>query len=131
MVVSRRKIAGTANGGTMAETWISQMRKGFVEFCVLAAVRGGADYGYLIYKKLNETNALAFTESTVYPAINRLMREGLLSSFKSAVRSEGPPRRYYVLAEEGKMRLAEMEAYWGALKQDMDALLTARGQNRS
>jgi PadR family transcriptional regulator, regulatory protein PadR len=115
----------------MAETWISQMRKGFVELCVLSAVRGGADYGYLIYKKLNETNALAFTESTVYPAINRLLREGLLSSFKSAERSDGPPRRYYVLAEEGRMRLAEMEAYWVALKQDMDALLTARGQDRS
>ncbi len=115
----------------MAETWISQMRKGFVEFCVLAVVRGGADYGYLIYKKLNETNALAFTESTVYPAVNRLMREGLLSSFKSATPSEGPPRRYYILAEEGKMRLAEMEVYWGALKQDMDALLRAKGQNRS
>lgn len=115
----------------MAETWISQMRKGFVEFCVLAAVRGGAGYGYLIYKKLNETNALAFTESTVYPAINRLMREGLLSSFMSAERSEGPPRRYYVLAEEGRLRLAEMEIYWAALKQDMDALLTARGPNGS
>jgi PadR family transcriptional regulator, regulatory protein PadR len=129
--VSSGKIAGVASGGLMAETWISQMRKGFVELCVLAAVRGGADYGYLIYKKLNETNALAFTESTVYPAINRLMREGLLSSFKSAARSEGPPRRYYVLAEDGKMRLAEMEIYWKALKQDMDALLTAREQNRS
>jgi PadR family transcriptional regulator, regulatory protein PadR len=115
----------------MAETWISQMRKGFVEFCVLAVVRGGADYGYLIYKKLNETNALAFTESTVYPAINRMMREGLLSSFQSAARSEGPPRRYYVLAEEGKLRLTKMEAYWGTLKQDMDALLTAKEQDKS
>ena len=114
----------------MAETWISQMRKGFVEFCVLAVVRGGADYGYLIYKKLNETNALAFTESTVYPAVNRLMREGLLSS------SIGNPfgrsaRRYYVLAEEGKIRLAEMEVYWGALKNDIDALLRAKKQDRS
>ena len=115
----------------MAETWISQMRKGFVEFCVLAVVRSGADYGYLIYKRLNETNALAFTESTVYPAINRLMREGLLSSFKSETRSEGPPRRYYVLAEEGKLRLAEMEVYWGALKHDMNALLMAKEQGKS
>ncbi|MFA5952613.1 MAG: PadR family transcriptional regulator [Hyphomicrobium sp.] len=115
----------------MAETWISQMRKGFVEFCILAVVRSGADYGYLIYKKLNETNALAFTESTVYPAINRLMREGMLSSFKSAARSEGPPRRYYVLAEEGRIRLANMEAYWGALKQDVDALLKPKEQGRS
>ncbi len=114
----------------MAEAWISQMRKGFVEFCVLAVVHGGADYGYLIYKKLNGTNALAFTESTVYPAINRLMREGLLSSFKSDTRSEGPPRRYYALTEEGKLRLAEMEIYWGALKHDMDALLAARDQGK-
>jgi PadR family transcriptional regulator, regulatory protein PadR len=114
----------------MAETWISQMRKGFVEFCVLSAVRGGADYGYLIYKKLNETSALAFTESTVYPAINRLVGEGLLVSFKQAARSDGPPRRYYILAEEGKVRLAEMELYWRALKTDMDALLAAKEQGR-
>jgi PadR family transcriptional regulator, regulatory protein PadR len=115
----------------MAETWVSQMRKGFVELCVLSAIRGGADYGYLIYKKLNETGALAFTESTVYPAINRLLREGLLSSFTSSAQSDGPPRRYYALSAEGKIRLAEMETYWAALKQDMDALLMARRPNGS
>jgi PadR family transcriptional regulator PadR len=115
----------------MTESWISQMRKGFVEFCILTVVRNGADYGYLIYKTLNENNMLAFSESTVYPAINRLTREGLLSSFKSATRSEGPPRRYYLLTEEGSARLAEMEVYWKALKQEMDTLLAMKDQGKS
>ncbi len=108
----------------MTDSWISQMRKGFVEFCILAAVRNGADYGYAIYKSLNdETNALTFTESTVYPALNRLTREGLLSSYKANSLSGGPPRKHYVLAADGTTRLAEMEVYWTALKTDMDTLL--------
>ncbi|MEJ2123491.1 MAG: PadR family transcriptional regulator [Alphaproteobacteria bacterium] len=114
----------------MTESWISQMRKGFVEFCILAVVRNGADYGYLIYKKLSENKMLAFSESTVYPAINRLTREGLLSSFKSATPSEGPPRRYYLLTDEGRSRLAEMEIYWKALKQETDALITIEDQDK-
>ncbi len=107
----------------MAEGWISQMRKGFVEFCILAAVRDGADYGYAIYKSLNETKVLTFTESTLYPALNRLTKEGMLLSYKSSAPSGGPPRRHYFLADEGKARLAEMENYWETLKQDIDDLL--------
>ncbi|MGH1351785.1 MAG: PadR family transcriptional regulator [Methyloligellaceae bacterium] len=107
----------------MSDGWISQMRKGFVEFCILVAVRDGADYGYAIYKSLNETKVLTFTESTLYPALNRLTREGFLTSYKSSSSSGGPPRRHYVLSDDGKVRLGEIQAYWELLKKDIDELL--------
>ncbi len=114
----------------MSDPWVSQWRKGFVEFCVLAVVRGGAAYGYAILKTLNETEVLAFTESTVYPALNRMTKEGLLSSYKQAS-PDGPPRRYYTLTPAGRHRLAEMTVYWTALKDGLDRVLTQTDEGKT
>lgn len=106
----------------MSDLWISQMRKGLVELCVLAAVRDGADYGYAIVKALSRTDALAFTESTVYPAVSRLTNDGCLVT-RQAHSSDGPSRRLLSLAPAGKERLAAMTAYWVNLSHSVDALL--------
>ena len=66
--------------------------------------------------------ALAFPESTVYPALLRLSREGLL-----AVRVEpspsGPPRRYYRLTGPGRRRLASMAESFTGVATSLSTLL--------
>jgi len=66
---------------------------------VLHAVADGTHYGFDII------DATALPGGTVYPALSRLQRDGLVSSSWEAVtvaRSEGrPPRRYYATTDDG------------------------------
>jgi PadR family transcriptional regulator PadR len=92
-------------------TWISQLRKGLVEFLVLAALKQQEAYGYQLLQRLAALNGLTLTESTLYPVLARLSEEKYL-----AVRQEpspsGPPRRYYRLTASGRQRLQEMLTHW-------------------
>jgi PadR family transcriptional regulator PadR len=94
------------------DQWSTQLRKGLAEFCVLAAVeRLGEAYGYQLVQFLTEHDGLSLTESTVYPLLARLAREGLLS-VTSTPSPSGPPRRYYRITAVGKRSLAAMSLHW-------------------
>jgi len=91
--------------------WRTELRRGLVELCVLSVLRDGEAYGYQIVEKLRNHADLDFTESTVYPVLARLHRDGFLSERR--VRSElGPPRRYFCLTASGTKRLDEMVRQW-------------------
>jgi len=102
--------------------WETQLRKGLVELAVMATIAGEEAYGYAIVERLRGLKGLEFTESTVYPVLARLAREGFL-----AIRAErspaGPTRRYYRLTGEGKRRLGEMERSWRDVAGSLSALL--------
>jgi len=94
--------------------WITQLRKGVLEYCVLLALRGRTSYGYEIVQELKNMEDLEVGESTVYPILSRLGDEGVLSR-RRVPSPSGPPRTYYALTLKGKYRLAGMEDYWGRL----------------
>src|SRR5262245_63652934 len=97
------------------EQWSTQLRKGLAEFCVLAAVqRLGEAYGYQLVQFLTEHDGLSLTESTVYPLLARLAREGHLSVTTTPSPS-GPPRRYYRITAAGKRSLESMLHHWTAV----------------
>ena len=104
------------------KTWVSQLRKGLVELCVLGALKDGEAYGYQILKCLSVAEELATTESAVYPILARLARDGLLK-VRAAPSPAGPPRRYYRLTALGKARLREMENYWYGTVEAVNNLL--------
>jgi hypothetical protein len=58
--------------------WETQLRRGMVDLAVLAALGEREDYGDGIVERLGKFEGLAFTESTVYPVLTRLEREGWL-----------------------------------------------------
>ena len=101
------------------QVWITQLRKGLLEFCVLNVVARGETYGYEIVQNLKVLGELAITESTVYPILTRLRADGFLK-----VRAEashcGPPRRYFSLTPLGSRRTKEMNEYWNSLIQTID-----------
>ncbi|MDO4289965.1 MAG: PadR family transcriptional regulator [Eggerthellaceae bacterium] len=75
----------------------AQMKRGFLEACVLATLCDGESYGYRIIKDVPKS--LALTESTLYPLLKRLEGGGLI-----AVRSaehNGRLRKYYRITDEG------------------------------
>jgi PadR family transcriptional regulator PadR len=106
-------------------SWEAQLRKGLVELAVLATIARGETYGYRIVEQLRELPGLEFTESTVYPVLTRLATDGVV-----AVRTEpspsGPPRRYYRLTEEGRLRMGRMAAQWSEVSGSLARLLEGR-----
>jgi PadR family transcriptional regulator len=107
--------------------WVTQLRKGLLELCLLNLLSAGESYGYEIVQKLKTVDALAVTESTVYPILSRLRKEGYLT-----VRSEpspgGPPRRYFSLTRLGQGHRREMNRYWDDLDSAIRELRAAGGK---
>ncbi len=111
-------------------TWITQLRKGLVEFCVLKVLGRGESYGYRIVQSLRVLEELTVTESTVYPVLTRLRRDGCLA-VRAAPSPDGPPRRYFSLTALGRRRLGEMDAYWNDLTAAIDLIGGQEMENRT
>ena len=111
----------------MIEGWITQLRKGLLEYCVLLVLRRGESYWYEIVQALKRIEDLSVSESTVYPILGRLREEGCLKS-RDVPSDAGPPRRYFSLTPRGKVRLAEMNAYWPMLTKALEQLKSDKGK---
>ena len=91
----------------MIDTWITQLRKGLLEYCVLTVLARGESYGYEIVAELSRFDEFSVTESTIYPILARLRQEKYLK-VRDVPSGLGPTRRYFSLTAIGKVRLAEM-----------------------
>lgn len=78
----------------------TQMRKGFIAFCVLKVCSKKPVYTSDIIKELREAK-LVVVEGTIYPLLSRLQKEGLLSH-EWQESEQGPPRKYYKITDFGK-----------------------------
>ncbi|HEY7819663.1 MAG TPA: PadR family transcriptional regulator [Vicinamibacteria bacterium] len=78
---------------------------GSVQIQILEAISRGVGHGFDL---MDETG---LPSGTVYPALSRLERDGLVTSrwenARIAQKEKRPPRRYYELTTEGRERLAE------------------------
>lgn len=117
-------------GNQIPEKIEVQLRKGVLEYCVLALLRGGPKYGVELLKDLQDT-ALATSQGTVYPLLSRLRRDALVvTTWKES--STGPPRRYYELTDAGRAALISFTGIWPAFRDTVDHLLTPpNGQRRT
>ena len=107
--------------------WMTQMKKGLIELCILNLLDRESMYGYQIVKHLTAFPGLVISEGTVYPLLSRLRKEGLLAS--TLVESTaGPVRRNYVLTAAGRRQLKVMNEAWREVAEAV-ARLMAPGQN--
>ena len=88
----------------------SQMRKGMLEYCILLLLHREASYASDIIQKLKEAK-LIVVEGTLYPLLTRLKNDGLLS-YEWVESTQGPPRKYYRLTDEGMEFLENLETAW-------------------
>jgi PadR family transcriptional regulator PadR len=102
----------------MAETL-----KGHLDSLILAVVAAGPAHGYAIIEELKRRSGGTFTlpEGTVYPALHRLERAGLLESVWSA--STGRKRRVYKLTRQGRRQLEARKSEWRDFARAIDAVL--------
>jgi PadR family transcriptional regulator PadR len=76
-----------------AEQLATQLRKGFLAYCVLRVCANGAKYTSDIIATLRDAD-LIVVEGTIYPLLSRLQKDGLLRhDWKES--EQGPPRKYY------------------------------------
>lgn len=87
-----------------------QIKKGALEFCVLAVIAREERYGYEIVKILGE-HGLATSEGTIYPLLARLKKEGLVTAAWREP-EQGNPRKYYRVTGAGEAALAEFKQSW-------------------
>lgn len=105
---------------------MSQMRRGVLEFCVLALLRDGERYGVELLRELGAVDALVTSEGTIYPLLSRLRKDRLVETVWRESPT-GPPRRYYRLTPSGEKALAEFNTEWRRFRDGVEYFLSANG----
>jgi len=100
------------------------LRKGLLEFLVLAIVSSDDVYAADILERLAPTD-FATKEGTLYPLLGKMRRDGLLDH-EWQESAAGPPRKYYRLTPTGRTQLEHFRAYWASLSDLITTLGTAR-----
>jgi PadR family transcriptional regulator PadR len=104
------------------ETLVTQMRKGALEYCVLALLTGEPRYGFEIVQRLGQVDGMLTSEGTIYPMLGRMRRDGLVhTDWRES--PTGPPRRYYGLTAEGQRALRAFKNEWSTFRIAVDTIL--------
>ena len=92
------------------QKWESQLKKGVLISLVLVLLRKKEMYGYEIMQTLQEHFNLEVAEGTIYPMMNRIKKDNLVTSYWHEKENE-TRRRYFKLTEEGYKRQEEMRLF--------------------
>jgi DNA-binding PadR family transcriptional regulator len=97
--------------------------KGYLDPLILAVLAEGALHGYAVIEelKLRSGGELDLPEGTVYPALHRLERRGLLRSGWTT--AEGRRRRVYRLTASGRRELTSKAREWRTFARVVDGVL--------
>ena len=80
---------------------------------ILAILSGGEDYGYSIIRKVRTYSKgnLEWTDGMLYPVLQRMEMDGLISSAWKLEEGQRP-RRYYTITDLGRRELEKELASW-------------------
>jgi PadR family transcriptional regulator, regulatory protein PadR len=104
------------------ERLLTQMRRGTLEYCVLALLNDEERYGFDLVRALSEADGMVTSEGTIYPLLSRLRRDGLVSTTWEESPS-GPPRRYYRLTAKGRQALGQFVQEWHRFRDSVDRFM--------
>lgn len=107
----------------------AQLLPGTLDLLILKAVSLGPLHGYGILLRIEQISggALLIEQGALYPALFRLVRQGLLKATWDT--SENNRRaKYYELTRAGRKRLAEETDWWNRLVNAIGAALAAEPQ---
>ena len=99
--------------------------KGHLDMLLLAILSDGPNHGYAVIEELRRRTegAIDLPEGTIYPALHRLERAGLLASTWSEV--GGRRRRTYSVTVKGKTAANEKRQEWNAFAQIVQRVVGA------
>ncbi|MBR2352817.1 MAG: PadR family transcriptional regulator [Alistipes sp.] len=97
-----------------------QMRKGIMDYCVLAILANGDSYAPAIIAELKKAEMIV-VEGTLYPILTRMKNGGYLT-YRWEESPQGPPRKYYTLTDEGHTYLASLDEAWDTLVEQINTI---------
>jgi PadR family transcriptional regulator PadR len=109
---------------------LAQMRRGTLQYCVLAVLASEERYGFDLVRSLGDADGMVTSEGTIYPLLSRLRRDGLVES-RWRESSSGPPRRYYRATEAGKSALDDFRREWRRFRDSVDAFVGERTKHEA
>lgn len=96
----------------------SQMRKGYLEYCILLILKLKPAYASDIISELKDAKMIV-VEGTLYPLLTRLKNAELLD-YRWEESTQGPPRKYYEVTPKGEKFIDELDTAW----QDINAVIS-------
>lgn len=97
----------------------TQLKKGVLEIFVLAILSKGDSYGYKIIEDLS--NYIDISESTLYPILRRLEKQGELKTYN--ILYQGRNRKYYKITKKGLDHIDIFLDDWKDIKKIYDILV--------
>ncbi len=99
---------------------VFQLTSPLLDGCVLAILEQGDAYGYSLTQRLR--SEIEISESTLYPVLRRLQREGCLTVYDKQF--QGRNRRYYTITQAGRDLLEECKRDWAGYTKRVDQILS-------
>lgn len=96
-----------------------KIESSLLDACALAILKRGDTYGYEITQEMK--SAIKISESTLYPVLRRLQKEGLCRTYDQPY--QGRNRRYYSITEKGEAQLFEYRKQWEDYKRAINKLM--------
>ena len=102
----------------------AKLMSGMVEMLILQVVLPEATYGYRVTQEVlkRSSGQLQLKEGSLYPALHRLEREGLLAS-RWVNAESGRRRKYYEITASGEAALDEKRTEWSAFSVGVSGVL--------
>lgn len=107
----------------------SQMRKGVLEFCIMAIIKDKEVYPSEILEQMKMAG-LNILEGTLYPLLTRLKNAELLS-YRWEESTSGPPRKYFSLTDEGAKFYATLAETWTQMSTAVNNIINSKASNEN
>lgn len=99
---------------------IFQLTTPLLDGCVLAILDQGDAYGYSLTQQIK--GQIDISESTLYPVLRRLQKEGCLAVYDQQF--QGRNRRYYTITQKGREMLADCRKEWAEYTRRVENILS-------
>lgn len=102
----------------------SDVLRGHLDAILLRLIAERDCYGYELFSEIGTRTdgRLTIKEATLYAALQRLEKQGSISSYQGEV-SGGSKRRYYHITASGRVFLQELLATWQEMKEILDIFM--------
>jgi len=102
----------------------SDVLRGHLDAILLRLIEEKDRYGYELFSEIGTRSAerLTIKEATLYAALQRLEKQGHISSYQGEV-SGGSKRRYYHITASGRLFLRELMESWQEMKEILDVFM--------
>lgn len=106
----------------------AQLRKGILDYCILAILSREDSYAPKIIAELKEAEMIV-VEGTLYPILTRQKNAGLLT-YRWEESPQGPPRKYYTLTAAGSEALEQLDESWRELIGQIERIRHGVSENK-